>query len=205
MQCKKCKSESVRAGFCQKHYDWWRAYQKEWRAKSADYRARENERQRKAYAANPEPRKQQSADFYYRNWDAARKRAAERIAAEKAADPDAYRIKVNEQSRKRRATFRGMLSERIGRANKRAAEYGREGRLTYDSALAVYEQQDGKCFDCGTEDDLSIGHAVPLFHDYSTGGPDNLIFQCRKCNSVQHNAIHPKFRDAYWARVKETL
>jgi 5-methylcytosine-specific restriction endonuclease McrA len=205
MRCKKCKLDSVRSGFCQKHYDWWRAYQNGWRKNNPSYRAKENVRQRKAYAKNPEPGRKQASEYYRRNHVLCRERANALVQAEKAADPEAYRIKVNEQSRKRRSTWRGKLSEAIGRANKRAVEYGREGRLTVDSALAVYERQGGKCFDCETEDDLSIGHAIPLFHDYSTGGPENLIFQCRKCNSKQHNSIHPKFRDAYWRRVKEDM
>ena len=206
MQCKKCKSPSVRAGFCQEHYDWWRAYQNEWRKKNPGYRVKENERKRAAYAADPEPHRAEALRYYAANKEQRRaytKQWNEEFKASHTAEE--WRARCVEKSRQYRNTFRGKLHGQVWRANQRATEYGRKGRLTYDSALLVYERQDGKCFDCGTEDDLSIGHAVPLFHDYSTGGPENLIFQCRKCNSVQHNAIHPKFRDAYWARVKEQI
>lgn len=66
------------------------------------------------------------------------------------------------------------------------------GRLPYqDTAYrkiraAVRRGQYGGCVDCGTYDDLTVDHRVPL----SAGGTNaasNLVVRCRMCNSAKHN------------------
>lgn len=83
-----------------------------------------------------------------------------------------------------KAVYNGYYRKR------RALLAGAEGTFTEDEWLAITERQHGRCFDCGEERKLTIGHLVPL----SKGGsnwPTNIVGQCLRCNSKQGTKIHP--------------
>jgi 5-methylcytosine-specific restriction endonuclease McrA len=65
-----------------------------------------------------------------------------------------------------------------------------DGVLELDEWDDVCERYNYKCIDCGSDGPLTVGHAIPL----SLGGSnweDNIIPQCKSCNSKQHANIHP--------------
>jgi 5-methylcytosine-specific restriction endonuclease McrA len=71
-------------------------------------------------------------------------------------------------------------------ANKRAARFGVEGRLTADDVDALL--RDAACHYCGSLERLGLDHVVPM----AKGGPNeppNIVPACRSCNARKSRAI----------------
>jgi hypothetical protein len=79
---------------------------------------------------------------------------------------------------------------------RRAREADAPGSHTGEELKALKASQDFRCFDCGERKPLTLGHGVPL----SRGGTQyawNLMWQCKSCNSRQHDHVHPAFERFY--------
>ena len=66
-------------------------------------------------------------------------------------------------------------------------EYKRK-KITQDIKKIVYERDNGKCKQCGSDRDLQFDHILP----HSKGGSDeveNLQILCKTCNSKKSNKI----------------
>lgn len=109
-------------------------------------------------------------DYYRRHRDAvlARNRGsyerhrgkhASRVAEYRAANPDKLR-----------------LWRKVWNARRRAV-----GRLTPADVTAVFERWGHACIYCGTPDELTIDHVVPIVRG-GTNDPRNLRPACMKCN-----------------------
>lgn len=87
-------------------------------------------------------------------------------------------LRVYNKSKKGVAIFRAKA------ANQNAEQVGAPGKLTGQDVFDVLEKYP-LCLNCGTMDNLSIDHVVPL----AAGGPntpDNLQVLCVSCNSIKH-------------------
>jgi len=98
------------------------------------------------------------------------------------------RSKVLEKSRSYKKSDKGRLTGRLSNRRRRA----RLKQNYHDkyNENEVYEQFDYRCFNCDSEENLTIDHIVPIF----LGGHDaeyNLSVLCGKCNSSKGHK-HPK-------------
>lgn len=73
---------------------------------------------------------------------------------------------------------------------RRALSVNAEGHFTEAEWKRIVENQHGRCFDCGEERKLTVGHLVPLCKDGSNW-PENIVGQCQRCNSKQGQKLHP--------------
>lgn len=79
-----------------------------------------------------------------------------------------------------RQSERGKLSYKARHANSTAKQFGVPGRLTLQDVIELFAKYPA-CLNCGTTDDLTIDHVVPM----AKGGanyPDNLQSLCQDCN-----------------------
>ena len=65
-----------------------------------------------------------------------------------------------------------------------------EGKFTPEDWRRVVVGQESRCFDCGERCKLTIGHLRPIVRG-GRHSPENIVGQCRRCNSVQGQRIHP--------------
>lgn len=165
-KCKPCRNKSMRI--------WSLANRNLKRALDKTYRHNNSEKTRSArqlaYYANIEETRVKKQKEYERSRNAALARA-QRWQRD---NPDA----VKERETRRRAR-----------------KYGVEGSHTVAEFRAACERQGGACFDCGRITKLTRGHLKPLF----LGGPDfieNIVGQCRSCNSRQGCRLHPVLETA---------
>lgn len=87
--------------------------------------------------------------------------------------------------------YRNNPDKDADRASKRRSMLaGVDGHHTTAEFRAKCAAQGNACFDCKRVTALTRGHLVPI----SKGGPDyidNIVGQCRSCNSKQNSRIHP--------------
>lgn len=116
------------------------------------------------------------------------------------AEIKAYRNDNPEKAKVMRDAWRAKNWERLRKVHltywhkRRAIQSSAEGLFTREEWLAICEKQRDRCFDCGEERKLTIGHLVPL----SKGGsnwPDNIVGQCQRCNSKQGSQLHPSVKE----------
>lgn len=92
------------------------------------------------------------------------------------------REKVNARNRAYRKTDTGKALNRKATITRRQREAGVENCMSSKDIAAVYDQFMGRCFKCGTSDDLSIDHHRPL-KDGNGMTMENAVVLCRPCNS----------------------
>jgi len=99
------------------------------------------------------------------------------------------REKVREINRKAQARYRktekGRWSKRVYEYRKRNPKIGKIDKKQWEEKL---KRLGGKCQMCGSTEDITIDHIIPL----SKGGTnhiDNLQPLCRRCNSRKQNKI----------------
>lgn len=83
---------------------------------------------------------------------------------------------------------------KVNNQRRRAWKKGSGGVVRHDEWLEIVRRQGGRCYDCGVESKLTMGHGIPLY----VGGKheaSNIIGQCSTCNSKQGRRIHPHFLD----------
>jgi 5-methylcytosine-specific restriction endonuclease McrA len=100
-----------------------------------------------------------------------------------------YAKKDPEGNRRRTKKFWESLSpeernrrSRPYRISRIAREKGAEGRITKSDYEYIMDQCEGKCLSCGSTENLSIDHIIPIFHGGSNLR-ENLQILCRSCNS----------------------
>jgi len=138
-------------------------YQKYWHNTNRDKKIKHNKKYRNNHR---EQISQQKRQYFEQN----KEYILARNKKWRQANPDKVRLYVNER---------------------RVRWASAEGSFTEQEWLAVCENQDYKCFDCGVEGKLTIGHIVPLIR----GGSNyisNIIAQCKPCNSKQGIKIHDR-------------
>jgi len=123
-----------------------------------------------------------------------------------------------EQSRRRREKNPELMREYRRRSEKKnpQAKAIRENRRRAIKIAApgtgvsrrewqeVLRQQGGKCLRCGTSDDLSMDHVVPLVKG-GADDPDNIQVLCRPCNSKKGiKTIDYRSKDYKAAILKDT-
>jgi 5-methylcytosine-specific restriction endonuclease McrA len=79
----------------------------------------------------------------------------------------------------------------VNNARCRARKTSAEGGFTAEDWAAIRARQKGRCFDCGQESKLTVGHLIPLCCGGSNA-VENLVGQCCHCNSRQGRNIHEK-------------
>jgi 5-methylcytosine-specific restriction endonuclease McrA len=100
---------------------------------------------------------------YHRQYDAEhRKEARERSRQWAKANPD----KAREKDRRRRARKNGATIALVDEA-------------------AIYELYDNRCVYCGTTEDLTLDHVIPLAGS-GAHSEDNLVVACRSCNASKN-------------------
>jgi 5-methylcytosine-specific restriction endonuclease McrA len=81
------------------------------------------------------------------------------------------------------------VPSRIERHRRRALGYGYSGEhFTETEWLELLEACGGRCLSCGTAEDLSADHIIPL----SLGGAntiENIQVLCRDCNSLKADSV----------------
>jgi 5-methylcytosine-specific restriction endonuclease McrA len=145
------------------------------------------------------PTARYAAEFYARNPER-RKQLNREYMARLATTPEG-RARLAEWARRSKATqrqrdpVRYWLYPAVYAANRRAKKLGRPGKLVLSEVIAKFEQSGSCCVDCGAKGfgkaGLHLGHAVPICFEGSENSLWNIIFQCRSCNTKQHNAVHP--------------
>jgi 5-methylcytosine-specific restriction endonuclease McrA len=131
-------------------------------------RCRESAGNMRAYRNDPERARQRWRDWYRKN----RENVIAYVREWKQANPD-----------------RRSIYER----RRRAARFGGSGTHSIDEVLALFEAYEWRCAYCGSGEELTIDHRVPL----SRGGGDsieNLIPACGSCNSSKHDRPELSFR-----------
>ena len=161
---------------------------------------RERQRQyAETYRASLTP--EQRADQLKRNAEVNRARRAgegrEKVLALQRASYERNKEKCAERNRAwREKNWERLRDVHNGYWRKRRALLANaEGSFTQDEWLAICERQNGKCFDCGQERRMTIGHLVPLCKGGSNW-PSNIVAQCQRCNSSQGQRIHPSLLEA---------
>jgi len=134
-------------------------------------REKEIARNRKYYAANPEKRRASS-----RKWRAAN---PDKVRAQTRKYNAVYPKKRRASSRKWRAANPDKVraQTRLRRARKLEAP----GNLTVEEEQHLYELYD-HCLCCGTTEDLTVDHIVPLVEG-GANSFENCQILCRPCNS----------------------
>jgi 5-methylcytosine-specific restriction endonuclease McrA len=81
------------------------------------------------------------------------------------------------------------VPSRIERHKRRAAAYGYSGEhFTEEEWAELLELSGGRCLSCGTVEDLSADHIIPL----SLGGAntiENIQVLCCECNNAKGAAV----------------
>lgn len=63
--------------------------------------------------------------------------------------------------------------------------------FTAEEWQGLVARYDGRCADCGSRKDVTVGHLVPLVHGIKNSNTIEFIVpQCSKCNGRQLTAIH---------------
>jgi 5-methylcytosine-specific restriction endonuclease McrA len=89
-----------------------------------------------------------------------------------------------------------LFQMRVHGMNRRARDWGTEGRMTFDELAAVFDSCGWKCVECGSEQDLHADHIVPL----KGGGENvagNLRVLCEACNCTKGGQFGWE-RRKYW-------
>lgn len=76
---------------------------------------------------------------------------------------------------------------RIRSVNNRARRMGVSGVITVQEWLTIFNQAEGKCVNCGSDEYICIDHIIPL----SQGGQntiENIQPLCRVCNISKYNS-----------------
>jgi 5-methylcytosine-specific restriction endonuclease McrA len=81
-------------------------------------------------------------------------------------------------------------NNQIRRASRVAFERRRPGDCSEREWQHIVEHQGRKCFDCGEKKPLTKGHLIPVAHPNASHNPENIVGQCRSCNSKQNIRIH---------------
>lgn len=76
-------------------------------------------------------------------------------------------------------SYRARPRRKISEAEKKRRRFGKKRKRLLKKLLAIHEY---KCSECGSEDDITIDHVIPLIAG-GTDDLDNLRFLCRSCNS----------------------
>jgi 5-methylcytosine-specific restriction endonuclease McrA len=114
---------------------------------------------------------------------------------ESAIHSQKYRIKNLEYKKQKSREWAKANKElkRIYCQNRRALLKKNGGILTLEEWNSIKIEQENKCWDCGVECNLTIGHAIPI----CKGGRTeyiNILGQCMPCNLKQGQQIHPTFK-----------
>jgi hypothetical protein len=174
--CKICRSETNERKPNAKNRSGWHSYCKpcanqksrEWNKSNAERVRETNAEWRKQ---NPERIKQTRSKHVEKERESARKWRKDNI--ERARENDAAWRKNNPE--------KARLKDQQRRANKVNATHG--DPITKDNIDAIYQYQNGKCFYCLCEIDLSyhMDHFMPI----ALGGAhssSNIVLACAKCN-----------------------
>ena len=73
--------------------------------------------------------------------------------------------------------------------NTHARNFGHEEKITKQDIESLYSRIKF-CEDCGSLDNLTVGHLIPLSLPTGRNNIDFLIRQCQSCNSKQGTKIH---------------
>lgn len=153
-----------------------------------------------------------------------RERVQRYRARRKAEDPQKFALEraLSRQrcaeSRKRYADRRrakeplsDAISKRVYRVNQRAKEMGVAGSIRTAQIHSLFVLQKGCCYDCGVKGylrgsgSLHIGHGIPLSQFVSSNEIENILLQCKRCNSRQHNKVHPDFMRGFIVRLRSWI
>lgn len=122
----------------------------------------------------------------------------ERLAAKRAEGtrrllrcPDAVRAACAKWSKAHAELNRARTARR------RALQAGLPGCFTPADVLHLYEEQDGRCFYCGTDlgGVYQVDHKIPISRPElsPTNWPENLCCACCKCNASKRNLTAAEF------------
>jgi hypothetical protein len=101
------------------------------------------------------------------------------------------RVKTWRESNPEKRLTQASRSNAVRSARKRT----NGGTVTTKDWAAIKATQGGRCFDCGAEAKLTIGHILPVVRGGSSD-PRNIIGQCHPCNRKQGSKIHWLFMTA---------
>lgn len=136
----------------------------------------------------------------YKSTPRARKLAVERMRRYAAKHPEKFKIIKSESDKKYVKSPHGKLVRALAVSTYRKTEKGkivqknykyqlrnqRAGKIDGKAWGEKLKALGGKCLECGTTDDITIDHIIPL----SVGGSNhitNLQPLCRVCNSRKNN------------------
>lgn len=97
------------------------------------------------------------------------------------------RVRFLQKRLRKSNPYRAKIKASTSTANRQAKKYGIGEKVTSADVRKIFDR-DKACLRCGTKNNLSIDHIVPL----SKGGnnlPGNLQTLCRYCNSKKYNKI----------------
>jgi 5-methylcytosine-specific restriction endonuclease McrA len=127
-------------------------------------------------------------DYYRKNSDHIKQKSKET----RAKNPDR---KYPETSRAASRKWKLENPERVRALNnrRRATKANASGTFTaeqWDARLAYY---DGECVYCGTTDDITIEHRIPLSRG-GTNWPSNLVPACTTCNCKKGTKTETEYK-----------
>jgi 5-methylcytosine-specific restriction endonuclease McrA len=97
-----------------------------------------------------------------------------------------------------------VVEEVVSRNRRRAQKAGIRGEMDLSRLQALFDAYGPVCLCCGSEDDLTLDHIVPLETAGGPDAPENLQILCRRCNSGK-NARAIDFRPDGGARYLRAL
>jgi len=103
------------------------------------------------------------------------------------ADLDAEAVELLLWNRQRRQSSQ-LDRLRKARVNATDLETSRRARIPDDVKVLVWERDDGRCVQCGVEDDLQFDHVIPV----AKGGgvaAENIQILCGDCNRAKSASI----------------
>ena len=103
----------------------------------------------------------------------------------------AYYEKNADVIRARAAQWKRDNKERVAEQHKRRRdrENGVYGTVSAEEFVAQCKRQEQRCYDCGQEKPLTVGHLIPLYAG-GTHTAANIVAQCVSCNARQGKRIH---------------
>ena len=112
-----------------------------------------------------------------------------------ANNPDKMKLKYKQNwlnfKNNKELGLQDNLRNVLGQINAKAKRHGSKGTVKIADFREFLKQQTF-CQDCGSTENLNVGHMIPLFYPISTQDISNLIRQCYKCNREQGTKVHIK-------------